>query len=103
MDGKAWWATVHGVTKSWTRLSDFTLLHLYWLTLMPSRHLSLRQGWFYFLILWVIPRTKGGCDDGENRYVTVPVLICFDHNGTIWKVSVGTGTMLLYWAPSATE
>ena len=25
MDGGAWWATVHGVTKSWTRLSDFTL------------------------------------------------------------------------------
>ena len=24
MDGGAWWATVHGVTKSWTRLSDFT-------------------------------------------------------------------------------
>ena len=25
MDGGAWWATVHGVTKSWTRLSDFTV------------------------------------------------------------------------------
>ena len=24
MDGGAWWAEVHGVTKSWTRLSDFT-------------------------------------------------------------------------------
>ena len=24
MDGEAWWATVHGVTKSRTRLSDFT-------------------------------------------------------------------------------
>ena len=24
MDGRAWWATVHGVTKSRTRLSDFT-------------------------------------------------------------------------------
>ena len=23
MDGGAWWATVHGVTKSWTLLSDF--------------------------------------------------------------------------------
>ena len=26
MGGGAWWATVHGVTKSWTRLSDFTYL-----------------------------------------------------------------------------
>ena len=24
MDGGAWWAAVHGVAKSWTRLSDFT-------------------------------------------------------------------------------
>ena len=24
MDGGAWWATVHEVSKSWTRLSDFT-------------------------------------------------------------------------------
>ena len=26
MDGGAWWATAHGVTKSRTRLSDFTFL-----------------------------------------------------------------------------
>ena len=24
MGGGAWWAAVHGVAKSWTRLSDFT-------------------------------------------------------------------------------
>ena len=24
MDGGAWWAAVHGVTRSWKRLSDFT-------------------------------------------------------------------------------
>ena len=27
MDGKAWQAAVHGVAKSWTRLSDFTFMH----------------------------------------------------------------------------
>ena len=27
MDGGAWWATVHGVAKSWTRLSNFTFFH----------------------------------------------------------------------------
>ena len=27
MDGGAWWATVHGVATSWTRLSDFTFMH----------------------------------------------------------------------------
>ena len=25
MDEGAWWAAVHGVAKSWTQLSDFTL------------------------------------------------------------------------------
>ena len=29
MDEGAWYATVHGVTKSWTRLSDFTFLSVY--------------------------------------------------------------------------
>ena len=30
MDGGAWWAAVHGVTKSWTRLSNFTFtLHFH--------------------------------------------------------------------------
>ena len=30
MDGGAWWAAVHGVTKSQTRLSDFTFTFLHW-------------------------------------------------------------------------
>ena len=30
MDGGAWWAAVHGVAQSWTRLSDFTFtFHFY--------------------------------------------------------------------------
>ena len=28
MDGGTWLATVHGVAKSWTRLSDFTSLNI---------------------------------------------------------------------------
>ena len=27
MNGEAWWAVVHGVSKSRTRLSDFTFMH----------------------------------------------------------------------------
>ena len=26
-DREAWWATVHGVAKNWTRLGNFTSLH----------------------------------------------------------------------------
>ena len=29
MDGGAWWAAVHGVAMSWTRLSDFTFTLIY--------------------------------------------------------------------------
>ena len=29
IDGEAWQATVHGVAKSWTRLSDFTFTFTY--------------------------------------------------------------------------
>ena len=27
MDRGAWWATVHGVAKSWTRLTEYTYMH----------------------------------------------------------------------------
>ena len=36
MDGGAWWATVHGVTKSQTRLSEFHLL--FFLRLYSATH-----------------------------------------------------------------
>ena len=39
MDREAWWATVRGVTESWTRLSDFHSCS--WLTLLYSRNTSL--------------------------------------------------------------
>ena len=29
MDGGAWWATVHGVAKGRTRLSNFTFIHIH--------------------------------------------------------------------------
>ena len=44
MDGGAWWATVHRVAKSWTRLSDFTyliLVHHIWL--------NTQHPWVWFL------------------------------------------------------
>ena len=41
MDGGAWWAAVHGVAKSRTRLSDFTLtFHLHALEKEVATHSS---------------------------------------------------------------
>ena len=47
MDGGAWWATVHGVTKSRTRLSDFTFTFRVVLVLFPYL-LSVVKSYFGF-------------------------------------------------------
>ena len=48
MDGGAWWATVHGVAKSQTRLSDFTLtFHFHALEKEMATHCS--------VLAWRIP------------------------------------------------
>ena len=50
MDGGAWWAAVHGVAKSWTRLSDFTFtFHSHALEKEMATHSS--------VLAWRIPET----------------------------------------------
>ena len=50
MDGGAWWAAVHGVARSRTRLSDFTFtFHLHALEKEMATHSS--------VVAWRIPRT----------------------------------------------
>ena len=42
MDGGAWWAAVHGVAESWTRLSDFTFtFHFHALEKEMAAHSSI--------------------------------------------------------------
>ena len=51
MDGGAWWAAVHGVAKSWTRLSDFTFtFHFHALEKEMATHSS--------VLAWRIPGTE---------------------------------------------
>ena len=50
MDGGAWWAAVHGVVKSWTRLSDFPFsFHFHALEKEMATHSS--------VLAWRIPGT----------------------------------------------
>ena len=50
MVGEAWWAAVHGVAKSWTRLSDFTFtFHFQGLEKEMATHFS--------VLAWRIPGT----------------------------------------------
>ena len=51
MDGGAWWATVHGVAKSRTRLSDFTFtFHFHALEKEMANHSS--------ILAWRLPGTE---------------------------------------------
>ena len=51
MDGGAWWAAVHGVTKSWTGLSTFTFtFHFHALEKEMATHSS--------VLAWRIPGTE---------------------------------------------
>ena len=52
MDGGAWWAAVHGVARSRTRLSDFTLFfHFHALEKEMATHSS--------VLAWRIPWMEG--------------------------------------------
>ena len=54
MDGEAWWAAVHGVTKSQIRLSDLTFtLHFHALEKEMATHSS--------VLAWRIPGTGEPC------------------------------------------
>ena len=51
MDGGAWWAAVHGVSESLTRLSDFTFtFHFHELEKEMATHTS--------VLAWRIPGTR---------------------------------------------
>ena len=56
MDGGVWWAAIHGVIKSWARLSDFTFtFHFHALEKEMATHSS--------VLAWRIPGTGSlvGC------------------------------------------
>ena len=52
MDGGPWWATVHGVTKSQTRLSNFTSLHFFRALVMD------REAWHAAVLRVAKSRTR---------------------------------------------
>ena len=64
MDGGDWWAAVHGVAKSQTRLSDFTFtFHFHTLEKEMATHSS--------ILAWRIPWTEepGGLQSAGSQRV----------------------------------
>ena len=71
MDGGAWWAAVHGVARSWTRLSDFTFtFHFHALEKEMATHSS--------VLAWRIPGRGSlvgcrlwGCTESDTTEATL--------------------------------
>ena len=81
MDGGAWWAAVHGVTKSRTRLSNFTFtFHLYELEKEMATHSS--------VLAWRIPGTgkPGGLPSMGSHRV-----------GHDWSALAAAAATLIHW------
>ena len=70
MDGGAWWAAVHGVTKSRTRLSDFTFTFHF-------RALEKEMATHFSVLAWRIPGMGSlvgfhlwGCTESDTTEAT---------------------------------
>ena len=53
MDRVSWWDMVHGVTKSWTRLNDFTFTFTF-----PFHALEKEMATHSSVLAWRIPGTE---------------------------------------------
>ena len=76
MDGGAWWAIVHGVTKSQPRLSDFTSLHFcYWVELCS------------FPAIYLGPNCGGGNEDNGDLLQKISCMYCYTTNPCLrWRL-----------------
>ena len=87
MDGGAWWAAVHGVAKSWTRLSNFTFtFHFHALEREMATHSS--------VLAWRIPGTgePGGLPSMGSHRV--------GHN---WSDLAAAAAAETRWTPQPSE
>ena len=102
MDGGAWWAAVHGVAKSWTRLSDFTFtFHFPALEKEMATHSS--------VLAWRIPGTgePGGLPsmrlhrvghDWSNLAAAAAVSFLY-----LWICFAETFTCIIFWIPHVSD
>ena len=91
MDGGAWWAAVHGVAKSWTRLSDFTFtFHFCALEKALATHSS--------VLAWRIPGTAepGGLPSMGSHRVghDWSDLAAAAQSNFLWREKLTLGTLV---------
>ena len=89
-DRGAWWATVHGVAKSWTRLSDFTFtFHFHALEKEMATHSS--------VLAWRIPGTEepGGLPSMGSHRETQLTKLCSSSSVYMSNVTLIHSTLSL--------
>ena len=108
MDRESWHAAVHGIAKSWTRLSDWNELNismfrsflLSWSDSLEkgfqslptlAEHLCLQVFWERTLFLWARGKGCGGRSGLSTHYVNSHFLLQF----SVWC----PGLQLFYWLP----
>ena len=69
MDGGAWWATVHGVAKSQTQLSDFTFTFKCMMLKQGTRIVSVNILIIYHQSIFTIKNAKS--DKHSNTWITI--------------------------------
>ena len=106
MDGGAWWATAHGVTKSRTQLSDFTFTFFHFLITINMQHLPFWKNedfphpfsklFFSFTLNVVfLKRASKCCPKGIKVGINTPFTqtqsleILLHHNEMKWKSFLG--------------
>ena len=68
MDGETWWATVHGVAKSWTQLSDFTFFYSFSIFLVLQLFMLSSEDWKERTIIPGLERSPRRRHDNPLQY-----------------------------------
>ena len=85
MDGGAWQATVHGVSKSWTRLSDFTTFT----TIHRASLVAQRYGIYLPMQETQVP-SLGRKDPLKKEMTTYPSIVAWGspRDRGVWRATV---------------
>ena len=78
MDGGAWWATVHGVSKSRTRLSDFTFTFRTWKQpRCSSTGEWIKKLWYIYMMEYYSAIRRNAFGSGLMRWMYIePFIQC---------------------------
>ena len=94
MDGGAWWAAVHGVAKSWTRLSDFIFtFHFHALEKEMATHSSIlnpRDGGAWWAAIYGVAQSWTRLKWLSSIIIIILKLVDLQYNTFLLEVSISS-------------